>query len=63
MSDRIAVLDRGRVVQFGTSDEVRDRSANELVAQLFAGLVIDVVPTILEPTILEKDGQARPDGS
>ena len=35
VSDCIAVLDGGRIVQFGTSDEVQAQPANELVAQLF----------------------------
>ncbi len=53
VSDRIAVLDRGRIVQFGSLGEVLDRPANELVAQLFGRPPINLVPAILE-----KDGQA-----
>ena len=53
MADRIAVLDRGRIVQSGTPSEVRDRPANEFVAQLFGRPPINLVPAILE-----KDGQA-----
>jgi ABC-type sugar transport system ATPase subunit len=53
VADRIAVLDRGRIVQAGTPADVRDRPANELVAQLFGQPAINLVPAILE-----KDGQA-----
>lgn len=53
VSDRIAVLDRGRIVQSGTPAEVHDRPANELVARLFGRPAINLVPAILE-----KDGQA-----
>ena len=53
VSDRIAVLDRGRIVQYGTPAEVHDRPATELVAQLFGCPPINLVPAILE-----KDGQA-----
>lgn len=53
VSDRIAVLDHGRIVQSGTPAEVHDRPANELVARLFGRPVINLVPAILE-----KDGQA-----
>ena len=35
LADRVAVLDRGRVVQSGTPADVRDRPANEFVAGLF----------------------------
>lgn len=53
VSDRIAVLDRGRIVQSGTPADVHDRPASELVAQLFGRPAINLVPAILE-----KDGQA-----
>ena len=53
VSDRIAVLDRGRIVQSGTPADVLDRPANERVAQLFGQPPINLVPAILE-----KDGQA-----
>ena len=53
VSDRIAVLDRGRIVQSGTPADVHDRPANELVAGLFGRPAINLVPAILE-----KDGQA-----
>lgn len=53
VSDRIAVLDRGRIVQSGTAADVLDRPANELVARLFGQPPINLVPAILE-----KDGQA-----
>ena len=53
VSDRIAVLHRGRIVQSGTPADVRDRPANEFVAQLFGQPRINLVPAILE-----KDGQA-----
>ena len=53
LADRVAVLDRGRVVQSGTPDDVRDRPANEFVAGRFGRPPINLVPAILE-----KDGQA-----
>ena len=53
VSDRIAVLDHGRIVQAGTPADVLDRPANERVAQLFGQPPINLVPAILE-----KDGQA-----
>ena len=53
VSDRVAVLDRGRIVQCGTPADVRDRPANELVARLFGQPPINLLPAILE-----KDGQA-----
>ncbi len=53
VSDRMAVLDRGRIVQSGAPTDVRDRPANEFVAQLFGRPRINLVPAILE-----KDGQA-----
>ena len=53
VSDRIAVLDRGRIVQFGSLGDVLDRPTNEFVAQLFGRPPINLVPAILE-----KDGQA-----
>jgi hypothetical protein len=53
LADRIAVLERGRIVQSGTPADVRDRPANEFVAQLFGQPRINLVPAILE-----KDGQA-----
>ena len=52
-ADRIAVLDRGRIVQAGTPADVLDRPANEFVARLFGQPPINLVPAILE-----KDGQA-----
>ena len=53
VSDRIAVLDGGRIVQAGTPADVLDRPANEFVARLFGQPPINLVPAILE-----KDGQA-----
>ena len=53
LADRVAVLDRGRVVQSGTPADVRDRPANEFVAGRFGRPPINLVPAILE-----KDGQA-----
>lgn len=53
LADRVAVLDRGRLVQSGTPADVRDRPANEFVARLFGRPPINLVPAILE-----KDGQA-----
>ena len=53
VSDRIAVLERGRIVQCGTPADVHDRPATERVAQCFGRPRINLVPAILE-----KDGQA-----
>ena len=53
VADRVAVLQSGRLVQFGTPEEVYRTPATEFVAQCFGR------PTInLFPAILEKDGQA-----
>ena len=53
VADRVAVLQSGRLVQFGTTAEVYDTPATEFVAQHFGRPAIN-----LFPAILEKDGQA-----
>lgn len=52
-ADRVAVLQSGRLVQFGTPAEVYDAPQTEFVAELFGR-----PPINLFPAILEKDGQA-----
>ena len=53
VAGRVAVLQSGRLVQFGTTAEVYDTPATEFVAQHFGRPAIN-----LFPAILEKDGQA-----
>ena len=53
VADRIALLQHGRLVHFGTPAELYDKPATEFVAQCFGRPVINLVPAILE-----KDGQA-----
>ena len=53
VADRIALLQHGRLVQFGTPAELYGKPATEFVAQCFGRPVINLVPAILE-----KDGQA-----
>jgi len=44
MADRIAVLDKGRIAQQGTPDEIYDRPANTFVAQLVGTPRINLLP-------------------
>ena len=53
VADRVAVMQSGRLVQFGTPAEVYDAPETEFVAELFGR-----PPINLFPAILEKDGQA-----
>lgn len=53
VADRVAVLQSGRLVQFGTPADVYDAPQTEFVAELFGRPAIN-----LFPAILEKDGQA-----
>ncbi len=53
VADRIALLQHGRLVQFGTPAELYEKPATEFVAQCFGRPGINLVPAILE-----KDGQA-----
>ncbi|MXZ71787.1 MAG: TOBE domain-containing protein [Acidobacteria bacterium] len=53
VADRVAVMQSGRLVQFGTPAEVYDAPETEFVAELFGQ-----PPINLFPAILEKDGQA-----
>ena len=50
LSDRIAVMDRGRIHQIGTPDEVMDRPADEMVAS-FVG-----ANTVIAGVVREKRG-------
>ena len=53
ISDRLAVLDDGRLQQIGTPAEIYEIPANDFVASYFGAPAMNVVPGILE-----KDGQA-----
>ncbi|HSN75265.1 MAG TPA: ABC transporter ATP-binding protein [Anaerolineae bacterium] len=45
MADRIAVLDRGRIIQVGAPDDIYDRPATTFVAQLVGSPRINLVQT------------------
>ncbi|MBB4303535.1 ABC-type sugar transport system ATPase subunit [Rhodobium orientis] len=49
ISDRIAVLNRGKVEQFGTPEEIYSRPATRYVARFIGNPQIDLVPGELEP--------------
>lgn len=46
LADRVAVLQRGRLVQFGTPDDMLSRPATPFVAELFASETIPAVRTV-----------------
>jgi iron(III) transport system ATP-binding protein len=55
ISDRIAVLDRGRVAQVGTAEEIFERPATRFVAQ-FIGRTNLVDGSVVEPGVVVRDG-------
>jgi ABC-type sugar transport system ATPase subunit len=59
MSDRIAVLNQGRLQQIGTPDEVYQRPANRFVAQFVGTPPMNIVPAELT----ERDGHSRLTGA
>lgn len=50
LSDRIAVMDKGQIIQIGTPEEIRNQPVNELAAS-FMG-----VETILTGEVIRRDG-------
>jgi len=65
MADKIAVMDLGRLQQFGTPDEIYNLPANRFVANFVGSVLINFLPARYETangkasvTIL--DGQAKP---
>lgn len=52
LGDRIAVLNKGKIVQIGTNAEVYYKPVNEFVAKLFGDCEINILPA----TVCQKDG-------
>jgi multiple sugar transport system ATP-binding protein len=46
MADRIAILDRGRIIQIGTPEDIYDRPATTFVAQLVGSPRINLVKSL-----------------
>ena len=46
MADRIAVMDRGVLQQYGTPDEIYDRPANRFVAGFVGSTLINFLPAL-----------------
>jgi iron(III) transport system ATP-binding protein len=55
ISDRIAVLERGRVAQVGTAEEIFERPATRFVAQ-FIGRTNLVDGVVVEPGVVAREG-------
>ena len=53
MADRIAVLDRGRIIQIGTPEDIYDRPATTFVAQLVGSPRINLVKSQREDGTLQ----------
>lgn len=49
MAERIAIMDGGRLQQFGTPDEVYNHPANRFVAGFVGATMMNFVPTALDP--------------
>ncbi|MEP6944250.1 MAG: ABC transporter ATP-binding protein [Betaproteobacteria bacterium] len=61
MSDRVAMMDTGRILQLGTPDELYARPANLKVAQFIGSPAINVLPaTIGEDGVVEIAGRGAP---
>ena len=58
LADRVAILDRGRLEQVGTPDEVYDRPASRFVAD-FLGLAVSL-PALAEGGVVSAGGRALP---
>jgi iron(III) transport system ATP-binding protein len=61
ISDRIAVLERGRVAQVGTAEDLFERPASRFVAQ-FIGRTNLVDGVVTEPGVVAVRGEPRPGG-
>ena len=65
MADRIAVMDLGRLQQFGTPDEIYNQPANRFVANFVGSVLINFLPARYEAadgraTVTLLDGKTRP---
>jgi len=50
MAERIAIMDRGRLQQYGTPDEVYNQPANRFVAGFVGSTMMNFLPTTLDHT-------------
>ncbi len=60
MSDRVAVMDAGDILQLGTPSELYDRPANVKVAQFIGSPAINLMPARALPSGIEMGGTVLP---
>jgi len=63
MGDRIALLDRGRVVQVGTPEEIYERPRTRFVAEFFGPQGMNLIEGELVPDMLKSQRPAGTSGS